>query len=91
MLWVLVAMMSGRYPTYRHDNVEFKDSSRLGDAKRARKSGDRLMLRGACIQKRADWAWLKQTLGLCGWGGEEYVSGSPNVESDFVHSDLQLG
>ena len=70
--WSMLAWMSGRYPTVRHDGVAFEDSKRPNDKLRARwGAGRRLMQKRAVVlQQRGDWAILKSIYNLCGWTPE---------------------
>jgi hypothetical protein len=72
MKWCLDVLASGTRPSHRHDGAPLKSSKFPGDANRFQKSKThkKLRVRGWCAQKRGDWAWLKQALGMTGWGGE---------------------
>ena len=67
LAWAFQVMLSGFHPTVRHDGVPFAESGFKGDRDRARRQGP-LRARGCCLQKRGDWAWLKQCLFLTGCG-----------------------
>ena len=69
---MMVAWMTGIYPRYRDDGQAFEDSTRIGDKARAEWARERRRMQalGAAIQKRADWAHLKQVFDLTGWKGE---------------------
>ena len=67
--WSLHISMTGILPLFRYDGRKFADSSLMGSQKRARKlkKQKNLRVRGGCIQKRADWSWMKNLVGMCGW------------------------
>jgi len=57
------------YPQARHDGVAWEDSKFPGDKKRAlrARNRERWCFGAACCQKRGDWSWMKQALGMVGW------------------------
>lgn len=63
--WSFRAAAAGRHPSVDHHGKPFAADSRL-----AKLSGGNLKVRGALVSLRGDWAWFKQSLGLCGWRGE---------------------
>jgi hypothetical protein len=65
--WMLRVLLSGVWPAVRHDGVPFAESTRVGDAARARLAGQPLALKGVIQKKCADWSWYKGALGLTGW------------------------
>lgn len=67
MRWSLQALLSGHWPAVREDGVLFSESRAVGDALRARLASQCLNVRGACVQARGDWGWMKAALGLRGW------------------------
>ena len=62
--WSLRCLLLGQYPSTRHDGSCFNNA--FGDRRRALLSG-KLGLRGACLQMRRDWSWLKEAFDLQGW------------------------
>ena len=60
----------GIHPHTRDDKTAFTASKYRGDARRAKRAGQKLRVKGGCVQKRGDWAWHKQVLNMCGWKGE---------------------
>jgi hypothetical protein len=62
--WSLRCLFLGRYPSTRHDGTPFNNAT--GDRKRARQNGE-LGVRGACMQLRGDWSWLKEAFDLQDW------------------------
>ena len=65
-VWAMQSWASGTLPARRHDGVPMKDSRRPGDKNRYRRFLKRrnLRARGACVEKRGDWSWLKQFCGV---------------------------
>ena len=61
--------MGGQWPSIRHDNQPFSASTRIGDKKRNAKFGP-LKTRSCMLRMTGDWQWLKQGLGLQGWGDD---------------------
>ena len=62
LAWSFRALSSGRYPRHDHKGEPFAPSSWRGKV-----AGQSLRIRGACVAKTGDWAWLKQVVGLIGW------------------------
>ena len=62
LAWSFRALSSGRYPRHDHQGEPFAPSSWRGKV-----AGQSLRIRGACVAKTGDWAWLKQVVGLMGW------------------------
>ena len=60
--WSFRALLSGRYPRHDHKGEPFAPSSWRGKV-----AGQSLRIRGACLAKTSNWAWLKQVVGLVGW------------------------
>jgi hypothetical protein len=56
------ALLAGSYPMKDRMGDYFQANSWRGQM-----AGQRLRIRGACLAKPGDWAWLKQIVGLCGW------------------------
>ena len=77
MGYALSVFKNGTYPTKRDDGIPFSASHRVGDQKRAAwgKKKRRLKVKGGCVQKRADWSWLKGAFGVMRLesGGAEQV------------------
>ena len=65
--WMLRVVLSGVWPTFRHDGVAFADSDRPGDKARAKLAGKKLPFRALIQKKCADWSWFKGALSLQGW------------------------
>jgi len=61
--WSCKAMLSGKYPTERHDAKEWKSS----DAARATWAGRDLGFRAICLFIKADWAEVVHSLGFPSW------------------------
>ena len=70
LVWVSLVWSTMEYPATRDDGVLFADSKKKGDRERAKRAGEKMLTRGAFLQKRADWCWLKQIILLMGWSGE---------------------
>ena len=70
VVWIFEVLLTGVAPYRRHDLVPFENSKRVGDRKRAKLANSKLEFKGALLQKRGDWAWLKQLMNLHGWKGE---------------------
>ena len=68
-VYSLTALLCGLRPLVRHDNTQFADSTKIGDSKRAAKckTARALPVKGGCIQKRGDWAFMKTVLNVTGW------------------------
>ena len=70
MAFALRALCFGVYPAIRDDGVPFAESPYKTDKLRAKLANKKLKIFGGCIQKRADWQWYKQAIGLVGWKAE---------------------
>ena len=72
MAWCLDVSRTGTYPTVRDDGVPFEYSPYKADRLRAHwgKVKRKVLALAGCIQKRADWQWMKVVGGLAGWRGE---------------------
>ena len=62
MSWSFRALLSGVYPHKDHTGDYF-----AADTWRGQMAGKPLRIKGACLAKTGDWAWLKQFVGLRGW------------------------
>ena len=65
--WMLRVLLSGVWPSVRHDDIAFIDSDRPGDKERAKMAGQPLPFRCVIQKKCADWSWFKGALSLTGW------------------------
>ena len=61
--WSLRALAAGVWPTRRHDGSPFL----LCDAARARRAGEAMRTRWACLYIKGDWAEYAGSLGLAAW------------------------
>jgi len=68
--WALKTHARGKFPTHRDDGAPFQWSNKVGDRNRFNLQNTYMRTRGACIQKRGDWAWYKQIMGIVAWKGE---------------------
>ena len=66
-LLVIQANDRGKFPLTRHDNREWERS----DTWRRAKAGMSLGGRGAVMQLRGDWSWLKQTFNFPSWSNKQ--------------------
>lgn len=69
LAWVLIALITRMYPSKRDDGTEWEDSPHKEDRQRAHRarSKEKFLFGGTFLQKRGDWAWMKQIFGLRGW------------------------
>ena len=65
--WIFGVLLAQTWPAVRHDGVRFAKSLLPGDKWRASMAGKRFHFPSYLAQKRADWAWNKQALNVCGW------------------------
>jgi len=70
LAWSLRYAAAKLIPHRRHDGTLFAESTFKNDSKRAQRAGKKMKMGAACIQKKGDWQWMKQGLGLTGWRGE---------------------
>ena len=63
LAWSFESLASGRWPTARHDGAVFDAT----DAKRKKRAGAELPLRGALVEVRGDWSFLKESFGFPAW------------------------
>lgn len=63
LAWSFESLASGRWPTARHDGAVWEAT----DAKRRKKAGAQLPLRGALVEVRGDWSFLKECFGFPAW------------------------
>ena len=71
LAWSFRCLLCALFPDERHDGTPFASSNFRGDAKRAKRAARKRKLRckGGVVQKRGDWEWLRDILGLEGWSG----------------------
>ena len=59
-------LLAGVCPETRNDGTSFEDSKLVGDKWRAKQAGESLGFKGGIVEKRGDWAWLKEALRIHG-------------------------
>lgn len=63
LAWSFEQLAIGHWPKVRHDGAAWKPS----DSKRRRQAGVALPCRGALVEIRGDWAFMRECFGLPAW------------------------
>ena len=69
--WSFTCLLNRRWPSVRDDMMPFDSSEFEGDRERSILAGGDLAVGGGVVQKRGDWSWLKNGIGMVGWGDRD--------------------